>query len=232
MERFPESFESQSWTQYSTRASAAEDGDRRPERGWRRARGRRQAERQRKAFRRRVRHHRRHADGMTPVARTGSRRLLGVLEPRGKDQLRADRRQARDHGTLQEARALPCILERDVVAAVISVKDRIALSMVRDAEKRGWIKPGVTTLVRATSQPFFGWRVCGVGGADERQHRSGTGLRCLRSGIRSGPDDAGHDEHGTARSAEGVRRQTCLDGRIAGEPAALGGSDRVWCLRE
>ena len=69
-----------------------------------------------------------------------------------------------------------------------SVKDRIGMAMIEDAEKRGVLQ-----------------EEHGHHRADQRQHRHRPGLRRRRQGLQAHPDDAGNDVAGTAHVAGHAR---------------------------
>ena len=72
-----------------------------------------------------------------------------------------------------------------------SVKDRVALSMIEDAEARGVLKPGATII--------------------EYRCRAGNGVYYKR--LSSHIDYARNDEPGTEESVEGTRCTNRIDGR-------------------
>ena len=99
-------------------------------------------------------------------------------------------------------------LEQNIIAKLEafnpagSVKDRVALSMIEDAEARGALKPGATII-----EPTSG--------------NTGVGLAMVAT-IRVSPDidHARNDESGTAEFVESVGCADCID-RWAGRDGSF-----------
>ena len=73
-----------------------------------------------------------------------------------------------------------------------SVKDRIALAMIEDGEKKGILKPGAAII-------------------ELRQYRNRAGGSCGGKGIQGNPHIAGYHEYGAEKSFTGIRSGTGSD---------------------
>ena len=76
-----------------------------------------------------------------------------------------------------------------------SVKDRVAKSMIEDAEQKGILKKGSVIF---------------------REYRNRAGVHCSFQGIPPDSDHAGDHERGTQKYIEGIRSGAGADGRRKG----------------
>ena len=109
---------------------------------------------------------------------------------------------------LSQELGLQILAKLEMLNPAGSIKDRIALSMVEDAERSGRLKPGATII-----EPTSG--------------NTGIALAMIAAGARlpPGDHDARGDERGTAAAAFGLRSASRID--AGGPDAGCSGTSRA-----